>query len=65
MNQWQTMESAPRDGTWILLYHRHARISDWYFDGVGWTNDAVDWHPDEDTALAPTHWMPIPPEPVS
>lgn len=63
--QWQTMETAPKDGTQIDLWARGERLAnarwnakakcwEWYwiddFDGMGWVR--VD--------IPPTHWMPLP-----
>ncbi len=60
--EWQPIGTAKKDGTWVLLYHKHARISDWYWDGAVWTNDSLEWGPDE-PKLGPTHWMPLPAPP--
>lgn len=62
MSEWQPIETAPKDGTWVLLYHQYARISDWYWDGQKWHNDVLDWGDDE-PSLAPTHWQPLPDPP--
>ena len=61
---WQPIETAPKDGTWVLLYHFHARISDWYWDGDKWNSDVLEWS-DDQAELAPTHWMPLPTPPRS
>jgi len=54
---WQPMGTAPKDGTWIILYHKSARIGDWYWSGDCWENDVLKWREDE---YGPTHFMPIP-----
>lgn len=58
---WQPIETAPKDGTWILIWGEQwsgAPIPD-----VGhWDDD--DWRDDEHTVLAfATHWMPLPAPP--
>lgn len=63
---WQPVETAPRDGTRVLLFGP--------FDGdapalyVGWWDDDEDcWRASRFDLLAwldPTHWMPLPPQPA-
>lgn len=55
---WQPIETAPKDGTWVLLYDvcDYMVVAVWDYDG--WYDLA------EDTAhYHPTHWMPLPPKP--
>ncbi len=63
MMEWRPIRTAPKDGSWILLYHRYARIGDWYWDGTEWTDDVLTWGEDEKDGLGPTHWMPLPDPP--
>lgn len=59
---WRSMDSAPRDGTWVMLWwpewHHTAIPGYWLFD-----------HWDADRALSPLEtpppraWMPLPPPP--
>lgn len=57
---WQPMESAPKDGTYILaIRHGHIRQAKWCADVFGkmrWGNDGW-WYPDEDQ---PSGWIPMP-----
>lgn len=67
---WQPIETAPKDGTWVLLYDPSCDISRGGRIGVGsyeddfgdgsWIFDdtgSIPWEP------FPTHWMPLPPKP--
>ena len=73
---WMPIESAPKDGSAILLYFPHRDLvirGSWDWQGEGdWesgTQDWCDWNTDEEVVLqedpsyAPTHWMPLPPAP--
>ena len=66
--EWQPIETAPKDGTLVLLYAQGTLASgvyeagDWYF----WEGEIVDcegrlnhWI----KGFGPTHWMPLPPPP--
>jgi hypothetical protein len=56
--RWQPIETAPRDGTRVLLYFE----SRWTLGGT--FNDlSNDWLIDGDHEEPPTHWMPLPPAP--
>lgn len=70
MSEWQDIETAPKDGTWILgwplwstedregKYHkRSGEIK--YVEGAGY------WFTMQQTmpAWSPTHWMPLPEPP--
>lgn len=67
---WQPIETAPKDGTWVLLTVRH--VEGWPQMEVGqWTADqkyrvtkAPCWC-DTEGLLLPgvTHWMPLPKPP--
>jgi hypothetical protein len=71
---WQPIETAPKDGTSMLLFYKsvgvvygdfdHIGTCDWWitFSEPGKTTDWIQWYlaTEED----PTHWMPIPPAPI-
>ncbi|WP_296205291.1 DUF551 domain-containing protein, partial [uncultured Hyphomicrobium sp.] len=63
--QWQPIETAPKDGTWVLGFRptsfREDQIDTWQFvhrscDPPIWINSADSNDEDEQ----PTHWMPLP-----
>ena len=67
MSEWQTMETAPRDGTWILGWCKRSDIQDtvqvwhWYEFHEGWYwQNAADSNDLDDQ---PTYWMPLPAPP--
>jgi hypothetical protein len=57
MGGWQPIETAPKDGTWLLLYARH-----WgELPTIGMWSQARNCWQDFDHGLdRPTHWMPLP-----
>lgn len=70
MSDWQGIESAPKDGTYVLLFWPQRPPGD-----VGrWTIDPTPPHRAMDEGFKgngdncipreqPTHWMPLPPPP--
>lgn len=58
---WKPIETAPKDGTWIILYHVGLKLGVWYWDGGVWNDDSMIWS--ERDGCGPSHWMPLPPEP--
>jgi len=61
MSEWQPIETAPKDGTWILA------IKDDFVPGVvqfrnGFFRESEDEEGDIDWGL--THWMQLPPPPA-
>ena len=73
MSEWQPIESAPKDGTKILLYYQdRSRVvcGHWYWDGYAkkprpyWTSDNEQlWGRYFHRETSPTHWMPLPEPP--
>ena len=65
---WQPIETAPRDGTWVLCAWKNS-IGQFgiptvlYWHGECWTNIDPALTPVVQNALKPTHWMPLPPSP--
>jgi hypothetical protein len=75
MSEWQPIETAPKDGTKVLVYSEHDRdevglhIAAYCMSGerlpreamwrVAWDHTPLDGNP----FAEPTHWQPLPPEP--
>lgn len=60
--EWQPIETAPKDGSEFIgyvatSYQGGAVVLHWY-KKYGW----IDWDYD---VWEPTHWMPLPPPPVT
>lgn len=61
---WQPIESAPKDGRWIMTWNEFAIVP----AVLRWSADIGDWtevNSDDDKAWdgTPTHWAPIPAPP--
>jgi hypothetical protein len=76
MTEWQPIETAPKDGTEILLFTTY--LADEYYDETFSTVQIGSWDFGHDTVEAiwrrpagwacvkigePTHWMPLPEPP--
>ena len=67
--KWQPVETAPKDGTRVLLFHHYPVIGGWrnlWYKQGG--KDMYAWVCTEDhkqtALLGVTHWMPIPDDPL-
>jgi len=75
MMEWQPIETAPKDGSVVLLYRGLNVVAGWFVRGADY-----EWYFVDDTRLdehenidpnayvrdfPPTHWMPLPPPPES
>lgn len=57
---WQPIETAPKDGSWILGWRQHAtrpRLIQFDTDYEEWANE------DGEHVYSITHWMPLPTPP--
>jgi hypothetical protein len=76
MSEWQPIETAPRDGTWIIVAGTskvdpdyNVLFSEYGDDAVGMSIakwDARQWRDQWDDYYGPdcpTHWMPLPEPP--
>ena len=62
MSEWQPIETAPKDGTAVLVYDGKITTAEWYGLGGYWSLCRVGaWA--EDSETDPTHWMPLPDPP--
>jgi hypothetical protein len=62
MMEWQPIETAPKDGSPVLAFDGEDIAVVTYYhasDTLGW------WEVIYDVEFDPTHWMPLPPAPVS
>lgn len=61
MSKWQPIETAPKDGTNILVYSESiGRMIAWYkFNNYPFG----DWFNLRFDIISPTHWMPLPEPP--
>lgn len=61
MNDWRSMDDAPKDGTAILAWVPRQRGAS--CDVILWFEGA--WYDQWGSPEAPTHWTPLPDEPVA
>jgi hypothetical protein len=72
--EWRAIESAPRDGTHVLLLVDEYSIEGWWVvredyygnDRSAWQPATLDWHGCgccQGSEPEPTHWMPLPKAP--
>lgn len=64
MSGWQPIETAPKDGAWVLVIEGQVPdkpqfVAKW--NDYGW----VDCDDDVNYTINPTHWMPLPEPPIS
>jgi hypothetical protein len=68
MNDWKPIETAPRDGTLILLYGRTHdekwNVCSWFMEEDAEGNEVTGWYNwDWEYYEPPTHWMELPEAP--
>jgi hypothetical protein len=63
MSDWQPIETAPKDGTRVLIAHTNVWMAvAWFWPcNMHWTEDTASGMKLND----PTHWMPLPDPPSS
>ena len=58
---WQPIETAPRDGSEILVAANGLISLVIWYDGLGWQLSETGKNAeDADLCFEPTHWMPLP-----
>lgn len=63
--QWKPIETAPKDGTAILVSEgRFCYCVEWIEEFDWWAVDDNKLGPFRLRGAAPTHWMPLPPAPA-
>lgn len=72
---WQPIETAPKDGRFLLLFGPEGGVAPDGEYGVPWWcvanwgptwNGLLDWSSgDDQPPLKPTHWMPLPEPPAT
>ena len=60
MSDWQSIETAPKDGTMILIYE--ADIG-WIYHSCWCKNSGIEWWGGTGLHQNFTHWMPLPKPP--
>lgn len=63
---WQPIETAPKDGTWILGYESRIGMNTKYVphEVIRWIAFSEKWRNSADQLSEPTHWMPLPAPPA-
>lgn len=59
MNDWREMDTAPRDGTSVLVVEDGQYFVAWW--STGWTRAGDDYN----IVVEPSHWQQLPPYPHS
>lgn len=57
MSEWRSIDTAPKDGTRILVWEHGERMDVAHFDEGRWRRGP--WW----IGFCPSHWMPLPAEP--
>lgn len=64
-NDWQPIETAPKDGSLILIYAKRGQAIGFWDDCWKIDLEFVEWEGAAwGTIYNPTHWMPLPEPPV-
>ena len=61
VSEWQTIKTAPMDGTWVFLYFKGMSMSK--YPTVGYNVIGYWEEVGGDETIEPTHWMPLPEPP--
>jgi len=61
--KWETIETAPKDGTYVLVYHHRWNSVTKDMEIAHWRSDQGGWMTNESFNMQPSHWMPLPDQP--
>lgn len=64
MMEWQPIETAPKDGTEILIYSEIEGVRSSYFEHGMWQKGSWFSKPEERERAKPKKWMPLPKPPA-
>ena len=62
-SKWQPIETAPKDGTKIVIAEFDEHEKRWLFRTDHWRKYLMDFDEGWGGLMVPTHWMPLPPLP--
>lgn len=64
MSDWQPIETAPKDGTEMVLWDGGPTFGVWR-PAISGFYDCVGGDPNDPEPFSPTHWMPLPSPPLT
>ena len=62
MSEWQPIETAPKDGTPVLVWRTPEKGRNHRRMGIDRWKEGLWWHSRKE--MQPTHWMPVPAPPA-
>lgn len=64
MSEWRPIETAPKDGSTILVWNGQLVFDVWWWEEDGaWVDGATDAYDDYTQYTGLTHWQPLPAPP--
>lgn len=63
--QWRPIETAPTDGTLVLLHNALGNTHAARYGGCHLGDDVIGWTAEGKWVAKPTHWMPLPQSPTA
>ncbi len=65
MSEWQPIETAPKDGTRVMLFRAGRKICLGGYVTPSWALTLEGWKNSHGNFFEPTHWMPLPLPPTN